>query len=325
MGVWRLQPVFDLIAKIPQFLFTWSFFFGAGLLLYLTTSYRLNGKLSLKQLYADCVPFNPIKSKSFHMDVVTYLVTKLSLFVWTIPGFAAYAALSTSEFDILHRLSGDMPVQSSDPIVALLCAVSVFIFAELAYYLVHYSNHKVPFLWELHKLHHSAEVLNPLTNTRAHPLSQTYKFVVIGIFTAVPSGFFMEYYGFTLPEIVVLTAVANKLASIFTLDSLRHSHFPISFGPLDAIFISPHMHHIHHSSEEKHFDKNFGLNLSLFDWLFRTGYKPAKDERMTPGIHGYSDEELQNFNTLKGAYLAPLKMPLAWLAKPFRQRRREMG
>ena len=302
-----MSAVLTAFMHVPQFFFTWSIFFGAGLAVYLFAFSRLKRDVSLKALIKDCVPFNPVKSKSFHMDVKTYVITKLSLFMLTVPGFAIYAYLSGTVYKWLHVLNGSIPPEHITSYTAFFCAAAVFLSAEFAYYIVHYTNHRLPFLWELHKVHHSADVLNPLTNTRAHSVDQAYKFIVIGTVSAVPTGMFMFYYGFGLPEIVALTAIANKMMSVFTLDTLRHSHVRVGFGPFDRVFVSPHLHHIHHSSAERHIDKNFGLNLSVFDWVFGTLYRPSKGEIPDIGMYGYSTEALQEFNTLWGAYVTPLK------------------
>lgn len=52
--------------------------------------------------------------------------------------------------------------------------------------------------------------------------------------------------------------------------NLRHSHVPISFGPVERVFISPKQHQIHHSKQVEHFDKNLGVSLSVWDQMFGT-------------------------------------------------------
>jgi sterol desaturase/sphingolipid hydroxylase (fatty acid hydroxylase superfamily) len=310
---------------IPNGFFTWSIFFTAATLFYLGLIFKRKASFSVRELLNRWIPFNPVKSKSFHMDVITYVVTKVALVIWTVPGFAAYAAVSAT---ISHSLQGEYglkPSQTANPVVDTACALLVFISIEFAYYIVHYTNHKVPFLWELHKVHHSADVLNPLTNTRAHPASQAYKFIVTGIISGIPTGVFMFLYGFSLPEFIVLNAVTNKFASVLTLDTLRHSHVPIRFGPIEGVIMSPHMHHIHHSNAAEHLDKNFGLNLSLFDSLFGTLYRPRKDEIPVIGLYQCDDASLQEYNTLWGAYVTPLTRGLQTLVKPVQIRFENRG
>jgi sterol desaturase/sphingolipid hydroxylase (fatty acid hydroxylase superfamily) len=66
---------------------------------------------------------------------------------------------------------------------------------------------------------------------------------------------------------------ANVLSFAFLLfgSNLRHSHIPLKyFGWLEYVFISPFQHQIHHSSAERHFNKNLGSKLAIWDWMFGT-------------------------------------------------------
>ena len=89
---------------------------------------------------------------------------------------------------------------------------------------------------------------------------------------------------------------------------LQHSHVWISFrGVLGRIFVSPAHHQVHHSANPKHFNKNFGSCLALWDWMFGTLYVPGKErEPLTFGFAGQPDA-----HTVKGE-----------LVDPFDQRRR---
>ena len=60
--------------------------------------------------------------------------------------------------------------------------------------------------------------------------------------------------------------------------NLRHSHVWLSYGPLEKILISPAQHQIHHSNHPEHFDKNFGICLSIWDILGKS-WVPSGRER----------------------------------------------
>jgi sterol desaturase/sphingolipid hydroxylase (fatty acid hydroxylase superfamily) len=83
---------------------------------------------------------------------------------------------------------------------------------------------------------------------------------------------------------------------------LQHSHLWISFrGLTGRIFISPAHHQVHHSTDPRHFNRNFGSCLALWDWMFGTLYVPAqKREKLTFGVTGHADA-----HTLKGELVAP--------------------
>ena len=73
----------------------------------------------------------------------------------------------------------------------LLYTLTLFVAWDLSRYLLHRLLHGVPFLWELHKVHHSAEVLTPLTLYRSHPIeSFLYRMRGVLVVSAVTGTFF---------------------------------------------------------------------------------------------------------------------------------------
>ncbi len=312
-----MQALYSQFMNIPQLAITWGIFFGAGLLTFAVHLLRNRDRFSLTDLLHHCVPFNPIRSKSFHMDVIIYVYRKLTDFIFVAPGLAILALAAAGINGFLSGVAvGHTPAQATF-LITCFCTITMFLAAEFADYVVHYLEHKVPALWELHKVHHSADFLNPLTSKRGHSLPILYGGVVAGVFTGIPAGIFMFLFGFSLPEVLILKGVASKIFTVWTLDPLKHSHIPIGLGWFDSLFISPHMHQIHHSKLQPHWDKNFGTNLSIFDWFFGTGYKPAKGERIEFGISGYSDDSLQKFNTFTGAFVTPVLKSADIIAKLF--------
>jgi sterol desaturase/sphingolipid hydroxylase (fatty acid hydroxylase superfamily) len=68
--------------------------------------------------------------------------------------------------------------------------------------------------------------------------------------------------------------------------------------------MSPAQHHIHHSVEPKHYDKNFGYILSFWDWIFGTLYVPKGYEKLDFGL---SDRESNLFNNPINLLVQPFK------------------
>lgn len=254
------------------------------------------------------------------MDVIIYFVRKLTDFIFVLPGTFVSAAVSSGIFLALGHFLEYTPM-AVNYWITFFCTTVMILAVEFSDYLAHYLEHKVPFLWELHKVHHSADFLNPLTSKRGHSLPLISEGMISGAVNGVPAGIFMFLFGFSLVEALALNAVASKLLTICTLDPLKHSHVPVGLGWFDRIFISPHMHQVHHSKVQAHWDKNFGTNLSIFDWLFGTGYKPRRGEEVVFGISGYSDASLQKFNTFFGAYITPVKRSWKALSKAISARR----
>jgi hypothetical protein len=79
----------------------------------------------------------------------------------------------------------------------------------------------------------------------------------------------------------------------------------LSYGRwLNAIFICPHYHQLHHSVAQEHWDKNFGLALTLWDWLFGTLVipKPAEDF-----VFGLQNREAEEYRSVLRLHLVPIK------------------
>ena len=83
----------------------------------------------------------------------------------------------------------------------------------------------------------------------------------------------------------------NIILVLFIHAYVQHSHMWIAFrGVLGRIFVSPAHHQVHHSANPKHFNKNFGSCLALWDWMFGTLYAPEKTrEPLTFGFPGQPD------------------------------------
>ena len=181
--------------------------------------------------------------------------------------------------------------------VALVTVLDLLIF-ELAYWFAHWLLHRVPTLWAFHALHHSAEVLTPFTEWRQHPLE-------LFLFPAINALFLGTFFGLTHH---LLGADAQPLslfgfdvlqfAAVMTVLHLRHTHLWITLpGFWAKLFQTPAHHQIHHSADPRHFDKNLGLFLSVWDWAFGTLWIPRPEEKTTlvlglgegKGHHGVVD------------------------------------
>jgi len=152
--------------------------------------------------------------------------------------------------------------------VVITFTLLLFIIEDFSRFIVHWLYHRVPVLWKYHSVHHSATVLTPLTLYRVHSieyfLNNCRGVLVVGVVSGVFMYCFDGVIGFTDVLGVNLFNFLFNLAAA----NLRHSHVRISFGYLEHLFISPAQHQIHHSREKKHFDKNFGSCLAIWDKAF---------------------------------------------------------
>jgi sterol desaturase/sphingolipid hydroxylase (fatty acid hydroxylase superfamily) len=208
---------------------------------------------------------------------------------------------------VLHGLVavGGPVTLSSWPQAAQRAAVTTILFLayELGYWIDHYLKHRVPALWELHKVHHTAEVLTPLTLFRMHPLDTFIFGHILAITAALANGFTAYAFGDTTYQYALSGNNIILVVFIHLYVQLHHTHMWIAFrGVLGRIFISPAHHQIHHSTNPIHFNKNLGSCLAIWDWLFCTLHVPAKTrEKLTFGV----DPAYPDAHTITGEFLSP--------------------
>lgn len=156
--------------------------------------------------------------------------------------------------------------------------VALFLGYEIGYWLNHWLSHRVPFMWEFHRVHHSAEVLTPLTNFRVHPVYMIVFANIVAVTTAIASGITNYALGDTSHQYALTGTNLILIAFIHIYVHLQHSELWISFrGVLGHIFVSPAHHQVHHSTNPAHYNRNFGSCLAIWDWMFGTLYVPARE------------------------------------------------
>jgi len=188
-------------------------------------------------------------------------------------------------------------------IVLTLATVLQILAYELAYWSAHYGFHKIPALWEFHKVHHSAEVMTTLTELRQHPVEIIAFMNWIGLATGIVFGVMTYAFGPGVRPFTLLNGNILTMAFLLTYGHLRHSHMWIAFtGIAGRILQSPAHHQLHHSANPAHFDKNLGFALALWDWAFGTLALPAKTRE--PIVFGIGDEGAPFRSTLS-ALTAP--------------------
>jgi len=122
------------------------------------------------------------------------------------------------------------------------------------------------FFWRIHQLHHSATSLTPMSFLRVHPLEKLFYQLRSATIYGFCSGVFFFLVGehpqaWLILGISALSLIFNTLGA-----NLRHSMIPISYGPLEKLFISPLQHQLHHSDQFGR--KNYGSIFSIWDLVF---------------------------------------------------------
>jgi sterol desaturase/sphingolipid hydroxylase (fatty acid hydroxylase superfamily) len=170
--------------------------------------------------------------------------------------------------------------------ILTLATVLQLLASELAYWFAHYCFHKIPALWEFHKVHHSAEVMTTLTELRQHPVEIIAFMNLIGFSTGIVFGVMTYAFGPGVRPFTLLNGNILLMAFLVTYGHLRHSHMWIAFtGFAGHILQSPAHHQLHHSSSPAHYDRNLGFALAVWDWAFGTLAVPTRArERIVFGV-----------------------------------------
>lgn len=185
----------------------------------------------------------------------------------------------------------------------LLVAAPIFglLLTDFCLFFAHWLMHKFAVLWDFHAVHHSAEVLTPVTVYRVHPVEEIVNGVVASLGAGVAAGLYSSFqtHAFSVPTVMGV-GVGTWLFFTFAFN-LRHSHIWLSYGPvLSRIFISPAQHQLHHSAENRHHDKNFGFIFAFWDLLFGTLYVPKEQEEFRLGVHGEDPRDFDSVGKLYG-------------------------
>ncbi|MDA9612257.1 sterol desaturase family protein [Flavobacteriales bacterium] len=190
--------------------------------------------------------------------------------------------------------------------------IALTVLNDLFSYLIHFCMHKLPFLWEFHKIHHSATSLNPLTQYRIHPLELIINNIRSILIFGLVTGLFDYLSAHQIDKLVFLGV--NIFHFIFLLlgANLRHSHVKLKYPKfLEYILISPFQHQIHHSNNPKHFSKNMGSKFALWDWMLGTLVLSKSAGRISFGV----DKDTSQFDSLLKNLLSPFKTFLYFLKR----------
>lgn len=190
---------------------------------------------------------------------------------------------------------------------SLVAAYSVVLFlaSDASRYATHRLSHAWPGLWRFHQVHHSAQVLTPLTLYRVHPVEQAIQAargaLVLGL---VGGGFAWVSRGAAGPA--ELFGVPAAVLALNVLGAnLRHSHVAVRYpSAVEHVLISPAQHQLHHGPSPEDAG-NYGAFLAIWDWA--AGSLSLSTGR-APAAFGLAAAELNHDPTRLGsALLGPLR------------------
>lgn len=146
---------------------------------------------------------------------------------------------------------------------------TLFIVRDFIHWNVHRLLHKNAWLWEFHKVHHSVKEMGFASHLRFHWMET----VVYRTLEYIP----LAMIGFGIQELLLVHLFA------LAVGHFNHSNIRVPLGPFRYVFNNPQMHIWHHARKvPRKQGVNFGLTLSIWDYLFGTAYIPhdGRDESL---------------------------------------------
>jgi len=153
-----------------------------------------------------------------------------------------------------------------------------FIVLDFVQWFTHTLLHKFPLLWRFHKVHHSVKEMGFAAHLRYHWMENV-------LYKPLKTFGIMILGGFEPEQAYIVHFVAIMIGHF------NHSNIKITWGPLKYIINNPVMHLYHHAYvlPEGKYGVNFGISLSLWDYLFKTNYIPEDSGQITLGFEGDED------------------------------------
>lgn len=200
-----------------------------------------------------------------------------NVFIFSLIGYAALSNVMVELFnDFLQGTFGISNLVAIEigswPRWAQL--LTLFLVRDFVQWNTHVILHKVPFLWRFHQVHHSVEQMGFAAHLRYH-FMETFVYRT------------MEYLplamiGFGIQDFIVVHLFA------LTIGHLNHANIYLPLGPLKYLFNSPQMHIWHHAKElpKGISGVNYGITLSIWDYLFGTVWMPHDGRDIELGFEG---------------------------------------
>lgn len=161
---------------------------------------------------------------------------------------------------------------------------------DLWMYAWHVGNHKLPFLWRFHRMHHSDNRLDASSALRFHLGEVVLSYLLrLGVIALL---------GLTVRHVLLYELILLPVILV------HHANLALP-RPLEAVarwlVVTPDIHHVHHSRVQHETDSNYGSVLPWWDRLFRT-FRMQSPENLRYGLEGWDGDKRQS---IRGLLLTP--------------------
>ena len=236
----------------------------------------------------------PIFRKDFWLDTF-YMF--FNFFLLNLIVLIALSNTAAELFDDLLKIVGlslsNLQLFSVDNMPRALGIFIFFIIADFVQWNTHILLHRVPFLWNFHKVHHSVKEMGFAAHLRYHWMEPVVYKSILYLPIAIIGGFSVQD--------VAIVHFFN-----ITIGHLNHANLGWNYGPFKYIFNNPKMHIWHHSKKlpaNVRYGINFGITLSIWDYIFKTAHIPHSGRDIELGFKGdehfpenFIDQEIYPLN-----------------------------
>lgn len=209
--------------------------------------------------------------KDFWLDGF-YMFFNFFLFSIAISGFYKLVQLGFEDIGLSEKSLALFDPSSWPQWLQLLV---FFIILDFVQWFTHTLLHKYSFLWKFHKVHHSVKEMGFAAHLRYHWMENI-------LYKPLKTFAVMILFGFEPEQAYIVHLIA------ITIGHFNHSNIKITWGPLKYIINNPVMHLYHHAYKlpEGKYGVNFGISLSLWDYIFKTDYIPEDSGAIELGFSG---------------------------------------
>jgi sterol desaturase/sphingolipid hydroxylase (fatty acid hydroxylase superfamily) len=207
-----------------------------------------------------------------------YMFFNFFLFAIAISGFYKLLGLLFSDLGIKQSSLALIDMSQFPSWLQLLI---FFLILDFVQWFTHILLHKYSFLWKFHQIHHSVKEMGFAAHLRYHWMENVFYKPLKTFGVMILGGFEPEQ-----AYIVHFFAIA--------IGHFNHANIKITWGPLRYFLNNPVMHLYHHAHDlpDGKYGVNFGISLSLWDYIFKTDYIPEDSGSIELGFEG--DEKIPN-------------------------------
>jgi sterol desaturase/sphingolipid hydroxylase (fatty acid hydroxylase superfamily) len=205
-----------------------------------------------------------------------YMFFNFFLFAIAISGFYKLLGLLFGDLGINKNSLAILDMSQFPSWVQLLI---FFLVLDFVQWFTHILLHKYPFLWKFHQIHHSVKEMGFAAHLRYHWMENVFYKPLKTFGVMILGGFEPEQ-----------AYIVHFLA--ISIGHFNHANIKITWGPLKYVLNNPVMHLYHHAHDlpDGKYGVNFGISLSLWDYIFKTNYIPEDSGTIELGFKG--DEKI---------------------------------